>query len=78
MGRRIIRAIEWLLLDFEERLVTFMIWLCWILGITTDEVEAYREKQKGKVRRTTTTHNPRFPPEPRMPPRTATLHKPKD
>ena len=46
MGNRIIRGIEWLLLDFEERMVTFMIWLCWILGITTDEVERYREMER--------------------------------
>lgn len=71
MGNRIIRAIEWLLLDFEERMVTFMIWLCWICGITTDEVERYRERHKGDVGPASMTNNPRFPPEPRLPSRTA-------
>ncbi len=74
MGKRFIRAIEWLLLDFEERMVTFMVWLCWILGITTDEVEAYRERQKGSTGPAPIAHKPRFPPEPQMPTRTASLH----
>ncbi len=74
MGKRIIRAIEWLLLDFEERMVTFMVWLCWILGITTDEVERFRERQKGSTGPAPIAHNPRFPPEPQMPTKTAALH----
>ena len=75
MGDRIVRAIEWLLLDFEARMVTFMTWLCWILGITTDEVERFRDQQKGDVGATSMPHNPRFPPEPRLPPKTAPLPK---
>ncbi len=75
MGDRIVRAIEWLLLGFEARMVTFMIWLWWILGITTDEVERFRDQHKGKVGATSTTHNPRFPPEPRLPPKAPPLPK---
>ena len=75
MGDRIVRAIEWLLLDFEARMITFMVWLCWILGITTDEVERFRDRQKGKVGATSIAHDPRFPPEPRLPPKTAPLPK---
>ena len=71
MGDRIVRAIEWLLLGFEARMVAFMAWLCWILGITTDEVERFRDQQKGDVGTTSMTHNPRFPPEPRLPSKTA-------
>ena len=75
MGNRIIRGIEWLLLDFEERMVTFMIWLCWILGITTDDVERFREQQKGKTGPSSMSHDPRFPPEPRLPSKTTPLPK---
>ncbi len=71
MGDRIVRAIEWLLLGFEARMVAFMAWLCWILGITTDEVERFRDQQKGDVGATSMTHDPRFPPEPRLPSKTA-------
>ena len=49
MGDRIVGAIEWLLLGFEARLITFMVWLCWVLGITTDEVERFRDQQKGNL-----------------------------
>ena len=75
MGDRIVRAIEWLLLDFEARMVTFMVWLCWILGITTDEVERFRDQQKSGVGPASMTNNPRFPPEPRLPSMTAPRHK---
>ncbi len=71
MGDRIVRAIEWLLLGFEARLVTFMVWLCWICGVTTDEVERFRDPQKGDAGRASMTPNPRVPPEPRLPSRTA-------
>ena len=71
MGDRIVRAIEWLLLGFEARMVAFMTWLCGILGITTDEVERFRDQQKGDGGATSMTHNPRFPPEPRLPSKTA-------
>ena len=71
MGDRIVLAIESLLLRFEARMVTFMIWLCWILGITSDEVERHRDQQKGDVGPASITHNPRFPPEPRLPSKTA-------
>ena len=71
MGDRIVRAIEWLLLGFEARMITLMTWLCRICGVTTDEVERFRDRQKGDVGPASTTHNPRFPPEPRLPPRTA-------
>ncbi len=75
MGDRIVRAIEWLLLGFETRLVTFMVWLCWICGVTTDEVERFRDQQKGDAGRASMTPNPRFPPEPQLPSRTAPLPK---
>ena len=75
MGERIVRAIGWLLLGFEARMVTFMGWMCKICGVTTDEVEHFRDRQKGDVGPTSTTHNPRFPPEPRLPSRTAPLPK---
>ena len=78
MGKKIIRGIEWLLLDFEERMVTFMVWLCWALGITTDEVEAYRERQKGATGPAPIAHKPRFPPEPQMPSKTAAHHNSKE
>ena len=71
MGERIVRAIEWLLLGFEARMVTLMAWMCWILGITTDEVERFRDRQKGDAGPASMAHDPRFPPEPRLPPRTA-------
>ncbi len=71
MGNRIIRAIEWLLLDFEERMVTFMIWLCWICGITADDVERCRDQAKGSVGPSSMIIKPRFPPEPKLPDRTA-------
>ncbi len=75
MGDRIVRAIEGLLLDFEAWMVTVLVWLCWICGITSDEVERFRDQQKGDVGPTSITHNPRFPPEPRLPSRTAPLPK---
>ena len=45
MGKRIIKAIEWLLLEFEARMITLMIWVCWICGITSDDVERTRDEQ---------------------------------
>ncbi len=75
MGDRIVRAIEWLLLGFEARMVALLVWMCRILGVTTDEVERFREQQKGDAGTTSTTPNPRFPPEPRLPPRKAPLPK---
>jgi len=75
MGDRIVRAIEWLLLDFEARLVSLMVWLCWICGVTTDEVERFRDQQKGNSGATSMTKNPHFPPEPRLPSRKAPLPK---
>ena len=71
MGERLLRAIEWLLLDFEARMVTVLSWICRICGITTDELERYREQQKGDVGAAPITHKTHFPPEPRLPPRTA-------
>lgn len=64
MGSRIIRAIEWLLLEFEARMVTYMIWLCWICGITSDQVERVREQQKVSLGPATMNHKPDNPPEP--------------
>ena len=71
MGGKIIRAIEWLLLEFEARMITLLIWLCWVCGIPTDEVERFRAQQKGDPG--PMTENPRFPPEPRLPAKTAPL-----
>ncbi len=67
MGGRLIKAIEWLLLEFEARMITFMIWLCWILGITSDEVEHFREQHKAKLGPSLTTNIPPVSPEPRKP-----------
>ncbi len=64
MGKRIIKAIEWLLLEFEARMVTLMIWLCWVLGITSDDVERTRAKQNVDVGPATMTKNPQLPPDP--------------
>ena len=75
MGDRIVRAIEWLLLGLEAWMVTLMVWLCRILGITTDEVERFRDRQKGDGGPSSMTPNPRFPPEPRLPSKTAPLPK---
>lgn len=75
MGDRIVRAIEWLLMGFEARMVTLMVWMCRVLGVTTDEIESYRERQKGKLGPASTAHDPRFPPEPRLPSRTAPTPK---
>ncbi len=75
MGDRIVLALEWLLLGFEARLITFMVLLCRILGITTDEVERFRDQQKGNLGPTPMIHDPRFPPEPRLPSKTAPLSK---
>ncbi len=69
------RLIEGLLLGFEARMVTLMVWLCRICGITTDEVERFRDRQKGDGAPPSMTPNPRFPPEPRLPPRKAPLPK---
>ena len=63
MGERIIRAIEWLLLEFEARMVTLMIWICWICGITSEQVEDVRARQKGAP--ATMTNQPDNPPESR-------------
>ncbi len=71
MGERLLRAIEWLLLGFEARMVTLLSWICRICGITTDEVERYREQQKGDSGPAPISHKPSFPPEPRLPSRTA-------
>ncbi len=62
MGERIIRAIEWLLLEFEARMITLMIWICWICGITSDQVEQARDQQKGAPRPASMTDNPDNPP----------------
>ncbi len=75
MGERILRVIEGLLLGFEARMVTFMVWLCWICGISTDEVERFRDRQKGDVGPAPTITKTRFPPEPRLPSRTAPVPK---
>ena len=75
MGERIVRAIEWLLLGLEARLVTLMIWLCRICGITTDEVQRARDQQEGDVGPASMSNNPRVPPEPRLPSKTAPLPK---
>ena len=71
MGGRFIKAIEWLLMDFEARMVTFMIWLCWVCGITSDEVARVREAQNAKVERASKTNNSKLTPEPRQPPSTS-------
>ncbi len=63
MGSRIIRAIEWLLLEFEARMITLMIWICWICGITSEQVEDVRARQKGAP--ATKTNQPDIPPESR-------------
>ena len=79
MGGRIIDAIGWLLLEFEARMVTLMVWLCWVLGITSDEVEHFRDWQQKKVktRPATITNNPPVPPEPSQPPQpSATTRRP--
>ena len=70
MGERIVRAIEWLLLGLEARMVTFLIWVCWICDITSDSVERHRDQQKGNVGPSSMINNPRFPPEPLLPSRT--------
>ncbi len=75
MGDRIVRAIEWLLLGFEARMVTLMVWLCRICGVTTDEVERFRDRQKGDGGSPSLTPNPRFPPGPRGAPREAARPK---
>ncbi len=75
MGQRIVHAIGWLLLQFEARMVTLMIWLCWICGITTDEVERARDKQKHLDGPASMTDNPQPPAEPRLSSKTAPLHK---
>ncbi len=75
MGERILRVIEWLLLGLEAWMVTLMIGLCRILGITSDEVERFRDQQKGNGGSASMTPNPRFPPEPRLPSKTAPLPK---
>ncbi len=64
VGKRIIRAIEWLLLEFEARMITLMIWICWICGITSDQVEQAREQNKDAVGPASMTNNPDNPPEP--------------
>ena len=66
MGGRIIKGIEWLLMEFEARLVTFMIWLCWICGITSDDVERARDQKKGKTGPSTMTNNPTMTEHPTM------------
>ena len=71
MGGKIIRALEWLLMEFEARMITLLIWLCWICGITSDEVERFRAQHNGDSG--AMTKNPRFPPEPRLPSKTAPL-----
>ena len=58
MGKRIIKAIEWLLLEFEARMITLMIWVCWICGITSDDVERTRDEQNVDSRPATTINNP--------------------
>ena len=70
MAERMVRAIVWLLLACEARMVTFMVWVCWICGVTSDDVERHRDQQKGNVGPASLINKPRFPPEPRLPPRT--------
>lgn len=67
MGERILRVIEWLLLGLEAWMVSLMVWVCRILGVTSDEVELFRERQKDDAEPPSMTPNPRFPPEPRLP-----------
>ena len=69
MGGKIIRAIEWLLMEFEARMITLLIWLCRLCGITSDEVERFRAQQNGDSG--AITKNPRVSPEPRLPAKTA-------
>ncbi len=75
MGDRIVRAIEWLLFGLEARLASLLIWLCRICGVTPDEIERARDQQKGNVGPASMTNNPRFPPEPRLPSKTAPVPK---
>ena len=63
MGEKFIHAIEWLLLEFEARMVTLMIWLCWICGITSDQVERAREEQNRALGAASMTNKPDNPPD---------------
>ena len=66
MGGKIIRAIEWLLMEFEARMITLLIWLCWICGITSDDVERVRDQKKGKTDPSSMTNNPTMTNNPPM------------
>ncbi len=75
MGQRIVNAIGWLLMEFEARMVTLMIWLCWICGITTDEIKRVRDEQDHRHGPAPRNDNRQLPPEPRLPSKTAPRHK---
>ncbi len=64
MDKRIIKAIEWLLLEFEARMITLMIWVCWICGITSDDVERVRDEQNVDSGPATMINNPQRSPDP--------------
>lgn len=64
MGNRFIDAIGSLLLEFEARMVTSLIWICWICGITTDEIERVREQQLKRVSSPSHTSAAKSPVEP--------------
>ena len=65
MGDRIVRGIGWLLLEFEARMITLMIWMCWICGITSDDVERVRDGQKSTTGAAPMTNVPRVADPPR-------------
>ncbi|MFP6745208.1 MAG: hypothetical protein VCB77_08500 [Alphaproteobacteria bacterium] len=64
MGRKIILAIEWLMLELEARLANVLVWICWFCGITSDDVERARDEQKRTGRTVVMPKNPHHPPEP--------------
>ena len=70
MGEKIINAIGWLLLEFEARMVTFMIWLCWLCGISSDDVERVRHERNKDTGAASMTNDPPTPDEPRRPSKT--------
>lgn len=64
MGRKIILAIEWLMLELEARLANALVWMCWACGITSDDVERARDAQKRTGRPIVMPRNRNLPPEP--------------
>jgi hypothetical protein len=66
MGRNIILAIERFMLGLEARMANALVWVCWVCGISSDDVERVRDEQNKAGRTVTMPTNRHHPPQPKI------------